>query len=58
MHTVPYISDMAPEYNAVVLYNILLDDVNAENVKVLDEAVSSVSDGYFKPNRDNISVCV
>ena len=48
MHTVPYISDMAPEYNAVVLYNILLDDVNTENVKVLDEAVSSVSDGYFK----------
>lgn len=48
MHTVPYISDMAPEYNAVVLYNILLNEVNAENVKALDEAVSSVYDGYLK----------
>ena len=48
MHTVPYISDMAPEYNAVVLYNILLDEVNSGNVKALEEAVSSVYDGYFK----------
>ena len=48
MHTVPYVSDMAPGYNAVVLYNILLDEVNAGNVTALEEAVSSVSDGYFK----------
>ena len=48
MHTVPYVSDMAPEYNAVVLYNILLDEVNAGNVTALEEAVSSVNDGYFK----------
>ena len=48
MHTVPYVSDMAPEYNAVVLYNILLDEVNAGNVMALEEAVSSVNDGYFK----------
>ena len=48
MHTVPYVSDMAPGYNAVVLYNILLDEVNAGNVTALEEAVSSVNDGYFK----------
>ena len=48
MHTVPYVSDMAPEYNAVVLYNILLDEVNAGNVTALEEAVSSVNDGSFK----------
>ena len=48
MHTVPYISDIAPDYKAVVLYNILLNEVNEENVKALDEAVSSVYNDYFK----------
>ncbi len=48
MHTVPYISDMAPEYNAVVFYNILLNEINDKNIKALDEAVSSVYNGYFK----------
>lgn len=48
MHTVPYISDMAPEYNAVVFYNILLNEINDKNIKALDEALSSVYNGYFK----------
>lgn len=48
MHTVPYISDMAPEYRAVVLYNILLSELDAGNIKALDEAISSVYNEYFK----------
>ena len=48
LHTVPYISDIAPEYNAVVLYNILLTKIDSENVKALDEAISSIYDGIYR----------
>lgn len=45
LHTVPYIGDIAPEYKVVVLYNILLTEINSENVRALDEAISSIYDG-------------
>ena len=48
LHTVPYISGIAPEYNAVVLYNILLTKIDSENVKALDEAISSIYDGIYR----------
>lgn len=48
LHTVPYLSDLAPEYRVVVLYNILMKEIDDENVKVLDEAIASVYDGYYK----------
>lgn len=48
LHTVPYLSDLAPEYRVVVLYNILMKDIDKENVKALDEAIASVYDGYYK----------
>ncbi len=48
LHTVPYLSDLDPEYRVVVLYNILMKDIDKENVKVLDEAIASVYDGYYK----------
>ncbi|MBR5851980.1 MAG: hypothetical protein IKY73_05615, partial [Bacteroidaceae bacterium] len=48
LHTVPYISDIAPEFKVVVLYNILLTGIDKENMKALDEAVSSVYDDYYK----------
>lgn len=48
LHTTSYLSDYDMEYNAVVLYNILLNEVSGDNVKALDEAISSVYDGYFK----------
>ena len=48
LHTVPYLSDLAPEYRVVVLYNILLTEINSGNVKALDEATASVYDGYYK----------
>ncbi|MBR4065417.1 MAG: ABC transporter permease [Bacteroidaceae bacterium] len=48
LHTVPYLSDLAPEYRVVVLYNILLTEINSGNVKALDEAIASVYDGYYK----------
>ena len=48
LHTVPYLSDLAPEYRVVVLYNILLTEINSGNVKAIDEAIASVYDGYYK----------
>ena len=48
LHTVPYLSDLAPEYRVVVLYNILMKEIDDENVKALDEAIASVYDGYYK----------
>lgn len=48
LHTVPYLSDLAPEYRVVVLYNILLDEINSGNVKALDEAISSIYEGTYK----------
>ena len=48
LHTVPYLSDLDPEYRVVVLYNILMKDIDKENVKALDEAIASVYDGYYK----------
>ena len=48
LHTVPYLSDLSPEYRVVVLYNILMKDIDKENVKALDEAIASVYDGYYK----------
>lgn len=48
LHTVPYLSDLDPEYRVVVLYNILLAEINSGNVKALDEAIASVYDGYYK----------
>ena len=48
LHTVPYISDIAPEFKVVVLYNILLTGIDKENMKALDEAVSSIYDDYYK----------
>lgn len=48
LHTVPYLSDLAPEYRVVVLYNILLDEINSGNVKALDEAISSIYEGPYK----------
>ena len=48
LHTVSYISDIAPEYKFVVLYNILLTGIDNENMKALDEAVSSIYNDYYK----------
>ena len=48
LHTVPYISDIAPDFKFVVLYNILLTGIDKENMKALDEAVSSIYDDYYK----------
>ena len=48
LHTVPYLSDLEPEYRVVVLYNILMKDIDKENVTALDEAIASVYDGYYK----------
>ena len=48
LHTVPYLSDLSPEYRVVVLYNILLDEINSGNVKALDEAISSIYEGTYK----------
>jgi putative ABC transport system permease protein len=48
LHTVPYLSDLAPEYRVVVLYNILMKEIDDENVKALDEAIASVYDSYYK----------
>ena len=48
LHTVPYISDIAPDYKFVVLYNILLTGIDEDNMKALDKAVSSIYDDYYK----------
>ena len=48
LHTAPYLSDLEPEYRVVVLYNILMKDIDKENVTALDEAIASVYDGYYK----------
>ena len=60
LHTVPYISDIAPDFKFVVLYNILLTGIDGENMKALDEAVSSIYDDYYKykiiPYRDWIDI--
>ena len=48
LHTVPYISDIAPEYNTVVLYNILLTELSSENIKALDEAIGSIYNDIYK----------
>lgn len=48
LHTVPYLSDLSPEYRVVVLYNILMKEIDKENVTALDEAIASVYDGYYK----------
>lgn len=47
LHTVRYISDVAPEYRVVVLYNILLSEFSSENIKAIDEAVSSIYDDVY-----------
>ena len=60
LHTVPYISDIAPDFKFVVLYNILLTEIDGENMKALDEAVLSIYDDYYKykiiPYRDWIDI--
>ena len=48
LHTVPYISDIAPDYKFVVLYNILLTGIDEDNMKALDKAVSSIYDDYYR----------
>lgn len=48
LHPTPYLSDYDPEYQAVVFYNILLTEITGENMKALDEAISSAYKGIFK----------
>ena len=48
LHTVPYLSNLSPEYRVVVLYNILMKEIDKENVTALDETIASVYDGYYK----------
>lgn len=47
LHTPSYISDAAPEFETVVLYNILLAEINKENITALEKAVSSIYNGIY-----------